>query len=263
MCNQSCSFCPPTQRRPSFLTEDQFQRILTQVAPLASLMYFHVRGEPLLHPQLARFLDLAHQAGVGVHLVTNGTLLARVGQALVGHPALRQISISLHSFEGDEANHEEQDSYWAPIVRFVRDVEAAGGTTVTLRFWRGSASGLRQVVETEFAQRGPRTFLHTDQPFDWPSLANPWVGETGYCLALRDQVAVLVDGTVVPCCLDAEGEMALGNLFTDDIQDILDGPGARALYEGFSRRRCVEALCQHCSFRQRFDGCLGGKSPLP
>lgn len=250
VCNRSCAFCPPTSRRPSFLTEDQFRRILGQVAPFTSLLYFHVRGEPLLHPHLVEFLDLAHQARLGVHLVTNGTLIDRVGPRLVGHPALHQVSVSLHSFEGDEA---ERQQYWAPIRAFVRQVEATGGTTVTLRFWRGPDPGLRPTVEADLVPRGPRTFLHTEEPFDWPSVTGPWVGDSGFCLGLRDQAAVLVDGTVVPCCLDAEGQVALGNLFTEDFSAILQGPRARALYEGFGRRACAEPLCQRCSFRKRFD----------
>ena len=102
--------------------------------------------------------------------------------------------------------------------------------------------------------------------FDWPELG-PRQGKAevagasernggsfcrGFCRGLRNQIGVLVDGTVVPCCLDGEGVMSLGNLRKSDLNDILASPRARAIYEGFSRRTIVEELCESCGYRQRF-----------
>ena len=72
------------------------------------------------------------------------------------------------------------------------------------------------------------------------------------CIRDREQLAVLSDGTVVPCCLDHEGDIPLGNLLERDLEDILRGPRARALYDGFSRRRPSEALCRRCGYARRF-----------
>ncbi len=79
------------------------------------------------------------------------------------------------------------------------------------------------------------------------------LGEQGFCMGLRDQIAVLSDGTVVPCCLDHEGDIALGNLFTSPLSEILASQRARALYDGFSRRLATEPLCRRCAYRVRFD----------
>jgi radical SAM protein with 4Fe4S-binding SPASM domain len=80
----------------------------------------------------------------------------------------------------------------------------------------------------------------------------PDFGESGFCLGLREQFAVLADGTVVPCCLDRNADMALGNIFKQPINDILEGERARRIVDGFSKRQIAEELCRKCSYRQRF-----------
>ena len=98
---------------------------------------------------------------------------------------------------------------------------------------------------------GEGLYLEQAEKFDWPDLDAP-EAEVRFCLALRDQAAVLCDGTVVPCCLDHEGDIPLGNLFRQELEEILAGPRARALYDGVSRGKPPEALCRRCGFATRF-----------
>jgi radical SAM protein with 4Fe4S-binding SPASM domain len=72
------------------------------------------------------------------------------------------------------------------------------------------------------------------------------------CRGLRDHLAILVDGTVVPCCLDADGQVALGNIFRQPLVAILASPRALRLREGFGHQWLVEPLCRRCAYRQRF-----------
>ena len=69
---------------------------------------------------------------------------------------------------------------------------------------------------------------------------------------LRDQIGILCDGTVVPCCLDAEGSIALGNIFRQSLDEILNSERAKALYRGFSNRAPAEELCLRCGYAERF-----------
>ena len=98
---------------------------------------------------------------------------------------------------------------------------------------------------------GEGLYLEQAEKFDWPDLDAP-EAEVRFCRALRDQAAVLCDGTVIPCCLDHEGDIPLGNLFRQELEEILAGPRARALYDGFSRGKPPEALCRRCGFATRF-----------
>ena len=76
--------------------------------------------------------------------------------------------------------------------------------------------------------------------------------EQVFCYGLRDQLGILCDGTVVPCCLDHEGDLALGNLFHQNMEEILTTPRAVSIYEGFSRRKAAESLCRRCGYARRF-----------
>ena len=98
----------------------------------------------------------------------------------------------------------------------------------------------------------PNVFLEWGERFDWPNLSASDGVPPSFCHGLRDQIGVLWDGTVVPCCLDHEGDVPLGNLYTQELDHILNSPRARAIYDGFSRGRAVEELCRRCGFARRF-----------
>ena len=109
------------------------------------------------------------------------------------------------------------------------------------------------VEERRGSRIGPKVYLHPGEVFDWPDLEEEPTEGRVFCRGLRDQVGILCDGTVVPCCLDHEGDIPLGNLFRQDLEEILDSPRARELYRGFSEGRAEEELCRRCGFaRERF-----------
>ena len=98
VCNLKCSFCPGTARTPKMMSEAEFRALMPKLRPWSDFLYFHLMGEPLLHPQLERFLQIAGEAGFRVILTTNGTLLERQKELLLASPGLHKVNISLHSF---------------------------------------------------------------------------------------------------------------------------------------------------------------------
>ena len=90
------------------------------------------------------------------------------------------------------------------------------------------------------------------QKFKWPEQNEKMISEEIFCQGLRNQIAILVDGTVVPCCLDSEGKIDLGNIFDMPLKDILESKEVKLIYEGFSNRVAVEDLCKRCSYATRF-----------
>lgn len=267
ICNLSCVFCPGTRREGRTLTPEEFRRIALRLRGHVRYLYLHVMGEPLLHPRLEEILSIAGDLGFRVCVTTNGTLLDRRGDALLAAPALHKVSVSLHSMEGNGAG--ELTDYLSVCWDFAR--RAAGrGVICALRLWNSGGADRRNGEILRFlADRlgafpldlpqpragswrlGERLYLEQAEKFDWPDLEAP-EAEVCFCLGLREQIAVLADGTVVPCCLDHEGDIALGNLLDQDLEDILGGPRARALYDGFSRRRPSEELCRRCGYARRF-----------
>jgi len=246
------------------MTEAEFAQLLPKLRPYTDFLYFHLMGEPLLHPKLGIFLQLAGEQGFKVILTTNGTLLEKQQQMLLASPALHKVNISLHAFEANDL-----DIPFAEYLRrcFAFGKAAEGKVLVSYRLWNNGGADVRnEEIKTMLAQYfplpwvqerrgiriGDHVYLEHGDKFDWPDLAAADGGEAVFCYGLRDQLGVLCDGTVVPCCLDHEGDLALGNLFHQDMEQILASQRAKAIYEGFSNRKAAEPLCRRCGYARRF-----------
>ena len=264
VCNLQCSFCPGTSRKPGVMSEEAFSALLPRLHPWSDYLYFHLMGEPLCHPRLERFLELAGEAGFKVILTTNGTLLKERQDVLLSAPGLHKVNVSLHAFEANDLDIPFSE-YLARCCAFGQ--AAMGKKLVIYRLWnQGGAEELNGQILTalkdafpgpwEEARRGIRLadhiFLEYGDKFDWPDLTARDGGDAVFCYGLRDQIGVLCDGTVVPCCLDHNGDIPLGNLFDQSMEEILDTPRARAIYEGFQHKKAAEELCRKCGYARRF-----------
>ena len=264
LCNLSCAFCPGTKRQKRAMTEAEFASLLPKLRPYTDFLYFHLMGEPLCHPKLGIFLELAHSHGFKVIITTNGTLLRKQQELLLSAPALHKVNISLHAFEANDLSVPFEE-YLAQCLSFGKAAE--GNVLISYRLWNsGGANELNGQIKTALAQYFPgnwvqerrgirignRVYLEHGDKFDWPDLTAQDGGGQVFCYGLRDQIGVLCDGTVVPCCLDHEGDLALGNLFRQELAEILENPRAKAIYEGFSNRRAAEPLCRRCGYARRF-----------
>ena len=264
LCNLSCAFCPGTKRPKGRMTAERFAALAPKLRPYADYIYFHLMGEPLCHPQLLEFLDIAGRHGFKVILTTNGTLLARQQELLLTAPALHKINISLHAFEANDLAV-PFGQYLADCIAFGQ--AAKGEKLVVYRLWNQGGADEKNadilaalheafpqewVVEKRGTRLADRTYLEHGDKFDWPDLSAPEGDARVFCYGLRDQLGVLYDGTVVPCCLDHEGDLALGNIFRQEMEEILNSPRAKAIYDGFSKKEAAEPLCRRCGYARRF-----------
>ncbi|MDO5399907.1 MAG: radical SAM protein [Eubacteriales bacterium] len=264
ICNLKCSFCPGTRRARRAMTEEELAQLLPKLRPFSDYLYFHLMGEPLCHPRLKDFLEKAGAAGFRVVLTTNGTLLQRHQDVLLNAPGLHKVNISLHAFEANELSM-PFEAYLHGCFAFGR--AAQGRKIVIYRLWNqgGAEERNREILagleaafpkpwveERRGIRIGQRVYLEYGDKFDWPDLAAPAEDGPVFCYGLRDQLGILCDGTVVPCCLDHEGDLALGNLFEEELPDILEKPRARAIYQGFREKQASEELCRKCGYARRF-----------
>ena len=264
LCNLRCAFCPGTKRTPKALDEAEFSVLIQKLRPWTDFLYFHLMGEPLCHPKLERFLSMAGDAGFKVILTTNGTLLAKYRQMLLSAPALHKVNVSLHAFEANDLSV-PFETYLDGCFSFGQAAE--GQKIVSYRLWNNGGADEKNgqildtmkkyfpgewVTERRGTRIGQRLYLEYGDKFDWPDLTAPDGGEKVFCYGLRDQIGVLCDGTVVPCCLDHEGDLALGNLYLQTMEEILSGQRARRIYEGFSNGKAAEELCRKCGYARRF-----------
>ncbi len=274
VCNLSCDFCPKTSRELRFMDKDGFEHIIKSIKPYTDYVYFHLMGEPFLNKDLKYFLDISKENQLKVNITTNGTLINNVKEILLSAPALRQVNISLHSFEANDKNGDFNE-YINNVIKFAKEATEKTNIICSLRLWnldtKYKASNnmnidIFEVLEKEFEiecslrevlkeknsfKLRNNMYLSMGEKFKWPSLNVEEIGERAFCYGLRDQIGFLVDGTVVPCCLDSEGSIPLGNIFENTLEEILNSKRAKDIYDGFSGRKAVEELCKRCGFINR------------
>ncbi len=263
ICNMNCSFCHGHSRVPRKMTKEEFVAILDKLKGQTEYIYYHLMGEPLTHPLLPDFVKLAGEGGYKSIITTNGTLLNKCGNSLLD-AGVHKVNISLHSFE----NGAQED-----FVKYVRELAefskkaADRGTIVVFRMWnKGFDDGKNKIAFNVFKEnifgewaentRGIRIrdkiHIEWGERFEWPDLDLGIKGNKFSCYALKDQFGILVDGTVVPCCLDSDGVINLGNIFDKDIDKILYSKRAATLIDGFKCGVASEDLCKRCGYAQRF-----------
>ncbi|MDD6467707.1 MAG: radical SAM/SPASM domain-containing protein [Erysipelotrichaceae bacterium] len=264
-CQLNCSFCPKSKREIQWMQWEQFQMIVQQIVPFTDMIYLHVMGEPLLHPQVIEMIRYANQRGLMVGITTNGLMLPKLVDQF-HDMQIKRWNLSLHSYYDQNNQCMEQ---LPKTVEAVDQMMMQLSTTVFYRLWDMDHPQAKTIAEylknhyqnptIELTDTDPngialkhRVRLQFEHKFTWPIDATQQ-DETGFCQGLRSHVAILVNGDVVPCCLDNEGTICLGNCFTTPFEEILHQPLAKAIYQGFSERKVVHPLCSACSYKQRFE----------
>ena len=259
ICNLNCLFCPKTDREKAYLTIEEFNTLTDKLRGEINFLYFHLMGEPLLHPRLTEFIAIAREKGFVPIITTNGTLLSKAHN--LTETALHKIQISLHSQEGNAKENLEE--YIRDVMEFSLPA-AKNGIIVVLRLWNeGGYNSKNETIMNHIAEHVQRPwtsrydgwkicenlYLEMDSVFEWPDTERDELSQDeSFCYALRNQIGVLVDGTVVPCCLDHAGAIKLGNLHTQKLGEILSSPRAKTIYDGFTRHEAVEPLCKRCGY---------------
>ncbi len=276
VCGLSCSFCP-TKELPSMQMDLAFfESILLQLKPYTKEIACHVVGDPLTLSNLSEYLDLIQLHGMKAMLTTSGYFLKKQSYETLFHPAVRQINISLNSYnKNDTALTFEQ--YIGPVLDLCNEkLERDNESFINLRVWNldemMSERGFNETLfeklssvfdtvldpETVYREK-PRSIrldnkilMHFDNYFEWPSLNNRVYGD-GTCQGLQSHIAILASGKVVPCCLDCDGIIELGDMRKESLETILSGSRTQNMLHGFREGKAVEELCRKCSYKNRFN----------
>ena len=278
ICNLKCDFCPTVDRQNAVMDLIQFEKIARDVQPFVDEICLHLMGEPLGHPDFAGFVDVCARIALPVSVTTNGTLITGARREALLHPIVRQVNVSVQSYE---ANFGDKDpkAYLSRVFAFTREaLEKRPDLYINYRLWdlddpaaKSDRNGrVRTAIEAEFGvsfdafkvdvrrRKGHnlvgRLSVHFDSRFTWPSPTLPVRSTEGFCHGLSSHFGVHADGTLVPCCLDKEAAVSLGNCHDRPVAELLESPKAVAIRDGFARGELVDDLCQRCPFISRFDG---------
>lgn len=256
-CNLSCPFCMHNKRKAAFMKIDNYKTVIDKVKKYTKYVYLHVLGEPLMHPNINEIIDINFENGISTNITTNGYLISKVKY----NKNIRQLNVSLQSFNEDIGL--SIDEYLSNIFDVVEKIKKH--TYINLRLWY--ESDITKEILDRINSKYDKTILFSNKndsiklednvyltfhkEFEWPSLDCKDINEVGTCYALRDHIGILVDGTIVPCCLDGDGVISLGNIFEDDLKDIIDSNRYQSMLKGFKDNKRIEPLCQRCNFIQK------------
>ena len=269
VCNLNCKFCPDTNRKKEFMSLEKFEEAIKKIYKLTKLVTLHVKGEPLLHKDLENILKILEKYNLKTNITTNGTLIKDKLEVIKNSNAVRQINFSLHSmvqneninkkyltdiFESAEELKDIIISYRLWNLQNIKDNNINNDIINQIEDYYNIPNLKQQLLENEFIKLRENVFINQDTEFEWPNLNNKPIIEKGRCLALKEQVAILVDGTVVPCCLDNDGDIPLGNIFEETMEDILNKEKSITIKKNFENGVITCKLCKTCGFLKRLEG---------
>lgn len=263
-CNLNCSFCSRDNRIKHEMTIDEFRHIVNEIKNYTDSVYLHVKGEPLLHSKLDEILSICDKNNLKVRITTNGTLLKNKKDILLKHN-IKQINVSLHS-ENSQVNYFENV--------FNTCDELSKKTAIVYRIWtlpslkldkistkivdkinrhyNLSTNIVNKIINDKNIKISDNIYLDKDYEFEWPKVKDERT-DIGTCLGTRTHIAILSNGDVVPCCLDSNGVIKLGNIHKESLKDIIESDMFQKIRNSFQNNKVVCSLCQSCTYRKRFE----------
>ena len=251
------------------MTIEEFDTITDKISPLTNTICLHLMGEPLLHPNLKEIFEICNKKNLNVYLTTNGTLIKQ-NLDLLKSGCAKRISVSLHSFEANN-NINSLDEYLENVFLSCKEISDNSKTCIEFRLWNETSDKntlnkniiekINKIFNTNLFTKNlqyhinisDKIYISFANIFDWPiNTENEEKNSNKFCYGLRSHFGILCDGTVVACCLDSEGKLALGNIFKSNISDILNTPRAQNIYKGFADRNITEEFCKTCTFANKF-----------
>ena len=276
-CNLHCPLCTThdTARGISRLSLENVKDVVRGCGKSLKVVSLHVLGEPLMHKELFDFIRHCASHGVNTTFSTNGMLLGRHVEDVLDS-GLSLISIAIDGADQADYAKYRLGGDFDTVVRNARAL-------VEAKRARGASQPVIQVQMVMFSynedrEAEARAFLES-LGADVVSLKRPaylapaspsarsfwdkvdmrdegrrWTRPvTSAARLYRNQrvcpqlerATILSDGSVVACCIDAEGNTAFGNLNRQDFRSIWRGEEHRRVIEKFMRHELQP--CHFCT----------------
>jgi radical SAM protein with 4Fe4S-binding SPASM domain len=271
-CNIKCVMCP--RGEPDIMTRELghmstalFERVLDQAVYFTDPCWFHWFGEPLMNPRLFEQIALAKRKVPNLGISTNATLLGPANAERVLDSGLDTILIAVDGATKEVYERVRKGPFpfervRENVERFLEMKRARGvskphtmlsiivmdETANDLESFREhwQARGANEVIHKPFTDWGGQDdrFLELALPSQRPIFRSP---RAHPCKHLWQSVVIAWDGRVVPCCLDYDAKMQLGDLKTTSLAEIWNGPAYVTLREAELAGRNCSALCACCN----------------
>ena len=256
---------------------EKFDDLNFQLKPYTKELAYHIVGDPLVLSNLNDYLNISLKHDLKVNITTTANNINEKHYKALVNPTIKQINFSINSYNAN-SHKKTLDEYLNPILDFVKFAQEQNHEYfINFRIWNldeeksakeFNTKVFNKINETfntninieEVYKERPKNiridrkiFFNFDEYFNWPSLQNEEVSKTGFCYGLDSHFGILTSGDVVPCCLDQNACINLGNTNNSQISDILNSKRVKNIQDGFKKNIVVEELCQKCEYRTRFD----------
>ncbi|MDK2062329.1 radical SAM/SPASM domain-containing protein [Aliarcobacter butzleri] len=277
ICNLKCTFCPPKILPNKTMTLDKFDKLNLELKEFTTELAYHIVGDPLVLSNLDEYLNISLKHNLKVNITTTANNINKKHYETLLNPTIKQINFSINSYNAN-SHKKSLDEYLEPIIEFVKFAQKQKHKYfINFRIWnldeKNSAkefnlkvfNKINEAFDTnidieDVYKNRPKNiridrkiFFNFDEYFNWPNLENKEVSKTGFCYGLDSHFGVLSNGDVVPCCLDKDAIINLGNIEDNSLKNILTSKRVKDIQNGFKKDILVEELCQKCEYRTRFD----------
>jgi len=254
-CNLNCDFCIKNYRTKKYIDIDEFKILLEKIKNYTDYLYFHILGEPLIHPKINELINIA-SSNFKINITTNGYLINKIKN----NKNIRQLNISLHSF--DDKYKIDLNKYLDNVFNTIDEL-IKNNTYISLRLWVKNKYNKKIIdyineryntnidYDVENYNINNLLFINNFHEFIWPDLNNDTYDEDGTCFGLINHIGILVDGSIIPCCLDSRGDITLGNIYENELKEILVRDRVKNIIDNFKNNKKCEELCKHCKFIEK------------
>jgi len=273
ICNLDCIMCPTQSkaREDGTMSMELFKQLADEIAVHgADLVWLHAWGEPLVDKLLFERIDYIKQYSSikNVVISTNATLLRGEKAVRLARSPLDTVVFSLDGVKAETYEPIRRGARFSVVMENVREFlearEAESGRGPRAVF---QIIAMRDTVEEiEVFKRQWEPYLQNGDYIHVKSF-NTWAGKTENrglpesgiefrvpCTAfLWDALTILWNGDVVPCCFDVDGQMVLGRVGEQTLEEIWRGAGLAEMRRqhvarDFSRLPLC-SVCQHTHAR--------------
>lgn len=230
-CMLHCPFCPTgksNSRKNGYANLQIFDNIFNEIAAYTYIITFHGWGEPLLHKDLPRFIDLAHRHRICTVVTSNGILLDKGTAEKFISSKLDVLYISIDGVSEDTYRKYRVGGNLKKVFCNIENLVAlkkAKNSSIPFIEWQfivfrhnqneikkakdlAKKLGVDSIVFLPAYTEDP-AYEPSDPKFRLPQFSP--LTKPSDCKHLWSTLSLHWDGTVVPCCNDYTGNTAYGN----------------------------------------------------
>ncbi len=252
-CNARCVMCPrdTLTRKRGFMEFGLFEKIMNELAGARRkpIVHLHGFGEPLLDPLLPERIRLAKACGIEhTYIVTNGSLLFPETSRKIIDAGLDRIKISFYGTDEESYNATMRGLDFTVALQNVKDFmkirkELQKRTPkLILQYLPQEANGAKikefQALWRSLPDKKAGDCLNISclDNFGGGKSYNI-VGEkiVSVCFYPWTAMSVLWDGRAVTCCVDYNGVQGVGDVNSQSIEEIWNGPVLSAIRRNFGK----------------------------